>query len=149
MSEAQPDLRAEGDEIRFAAEAAPVPQAARGAAAVAGWKLLVVDDEADVHHVTRLVLGRYRFDGRPVCLLGAWSAAEARVVLASHPDVAVILLDVVMETDDAACNWCGTCVRSSATSRCASSSAPGNPARLRSTTWWPAMTSTTTGPRPN
>ena len=101
MSKAKPDQRAEGDEIRFAAEAAPAPPDACGAAAVAGWKLLVVDDEDDVHHVTRLVLGRYRFDGRPVCLLGAWSAAEARVVLASHPDVAVILLDVVMETDDA------------------------------------------------
>ena len=101
MSEAGVEARKIGDEIRFAAETEPAPEAAGAAAAVAGWKLLVVDDEDDVHHVTRLVLGRYRFDGRPVCLLGAWSAAEARVVLSSHPDVAVILLDVVMETDDA------------------------------------------------
>ena len=90
-----------GDEIRFAAEAPAGATPADDGAATAHWKLLVVDDEEDVHHVTRLVLGRYRFDGRPVQLLGAWSAAEARVVLASHPDIAVILLDVVMESDDA------------------------------------------------
>ncbi len=89
------------DEIPFAAEPSVDEQPVADGVATANWKLLVVDDEEDVHHVTRLVLGRYRFEGRPVQLLGAWSAAEARVVLASHPDIAVILLDVVMETDDA------------------------------------------------
>jgi response regulator RpfG family c-di-GMP phosphodiesterase len=96
MSGTSSEPRRKGDEIRFAAEIAPVEERRADA-----WKLLVVDDEEDVHHITRLVLGRYRFDGKPVCLLCAYSAAEARVVLASHPDIAVILLDVVMETDDA------------------------------------------------
>ncbi|HPF69933.1 MAG TPA: DUF3369 domain-containing protein [Candidatus Krumholzibacteria bacterium] len=86
------------DVLRFAREHQPeTPGAARGGP----WKLLVVDDEEDVHHVTRLVLGRFRFEERPVELLGAFSAVEARRVLAAHPDVAVILLDVVMERDDA------------------------------------------------
>jgi len=96
MPEAMDNILGTGDEIRFADEPAMANCADHSC-----WKLLVVDDEEDVHHVTRLVLGRFRFEGRPVCLLAAYSAAEARVVLASHPDIAVILLDVVMESDDA------------------------------------------------
>lgn len=96
MSEAMDDILGVEDEIRFAAEPTDAENVDHSR-----WKLLVVDDEEDVHHVTRLVLGRFRFEGRPVCLLAAYSAAEARVVLASHPDIAVILLDVVMESDDA------------------------------------------------
>lgn len=101
MPDPMADTARTGDEIRFAAEPAALAGRSWPPAQQSDWKLLVVDDEEDVHHVTRLVLGRYRFDGRPVQLLGAWSAAEARVVLATHPDIAVILLDVVMETDDA------------------------------------------------
>jgi two-component system sensor histidine kinase ChiS len=66
-----------------------------------GWKVLVVDDEAAVHDVTRLALAAFSFEGRPLKLISAYSAAEAGARLAEHPDTAVILLDVVMETDDA------------------------------------------------
>ncbi|MFO7609899.1 MAG: DUF3369 domain-containing protein [Candidatus Krumholzibacteriia bacterium] len=86
-----------GDELRFAAETKP----RAGQTTAEPWKLLVVDDEEDVHHVTRLVLGRYTFADRPVQLLDAYSAVEARRLLQEHPDTAVILLDVVMERDDA------------------------------------------------
>ena len=65
------------------------------------WKILVVDDDAEVHAVTRLALAKLRFAGRGVALLGAHSAKEAARVLASETDIALILLDVVMETDDA------------------------------------------------
>lgn len=65
------------------------------------WKILVVDDDAEVHAVTRLALAKLRFAGRGVTLLGAHSAKEAACVLASETDIALILLDVVMETDDA------------------------------------------------
>jgi PAS domain S-box-containing protein len=73
------------------------------AAQVAGqpWKVLVVDDDPEIHHVTRIVLDGMTFHGRPVRLLTASSAAEARVVLAANRDVAVLFLDVVMETEDA------------------------------------------------
>jgi signal transduction histidine kinase len=64
------------------------------------WKLLVVDDEEEVHHVTRLVLAGFRYAGRGLEFLSAHSARQAREVLAAHPDVAVILLDVVMEEHD-------------------------------------------------
>ncbi|MGC2853855.1 DUF3369 domain-containing protein [Novispirillum sp. DQ9] len=66
-----------------------------------GWKVLVIDDEPEVHSMTSMVLADVRFRGRGVDMISAHSGAEARQVLASTPDVAVILLDVVMETDDA------------------------------------------------
>ncbi len=65
------------------------------------WKLLIVDDEPSVHDVTRLALGDVCFEGGELALLNAYSAAEARELLQRHDDVAVILLDVVMETDHA------------------------------------------------
>ncbi|MBB6250303.1 response regulator [Nitrospirillum iridis] len=65
------------------------------------WKVLVVDDDAEVHALTRMVLNRLRFRDRKVEILSAYSGAEGFKVLTDVPDVAVILLDVVMETDDA------------------------------------------------
>jgi len=66
-----------------------------------GWKILIVDDEPEMHTVTRLTLGTLRFRDRPLLFLSAHSAREARELLARHPDFALILLDVVMETEDA------------------------------------------------
>lgn len=65
------------------------------------WKILIVDDEPEVHQVTRLVLGNFRFDERPLQLISAYSSIEAEQQLREHHDTAVILLDVVMETEQA------------------------------------------------
>ncbi len=65
------------------------------------WKVLIADDEEEVHNVTRMVLGSYTFEGRPVELLSAYSAKEARKRITDNPDTAIILLDVVMESEDA------------------------------------------------
>jgi response regulator RpfG family c-di-GMP phosphodiesterase len=65
------------------------------------WRLLIVDDEEDLHDVTRLVLRRMKFQGRAVQIISANSAQEARTVLSEHKDIAVALVDVVMETDHA------------------------------------------------
>ena len=65
------------------------------------WKVLLVDDEPDVHAVLRLALQDVLVDGRGLLLLDAFSAAEARTTLLANPDTAVILLDVVMESDHA------------------------------------------------
>jgi diguanylate cyclase (GGDEF)-like protein len=65
------------------------------------WRVLVVDDDGEVHAVTRMILSKFRFQERGVELLSAFSAAEARDVLTRETDIAVILLDVVMESDDA------------------------------------------------
>jgi response regulator RpfG family c-di-GMP phosphodiesterase len=69
--------------------------------ASAGWKVLLVDDEPEVHEVTRLVLGNFRFEDRPLEILSAMTAEEAKEYLAEHGDIALVLLDVVMESDQA------------------------------------------------
>ena len=73
----------------------------QAAAPAARWKVLLVDDEPAVHEVSNLILSGLSFEGRDIELLSASSAAQAREILAQHRDVALILLDVVMETDDA------------------------------------------------
>ena len=65
------------------------------------WDVLVVDDEEDVHAVTTLALTSFEFDNRRLNLLHAYSAKEAKQVLKDHPNIALVLLDVVMETDQA------------------------------------------------
>ncbi|MGB0834289.1 MAG: HD domain-containing phosphohydrolase [Psychrobium sp.] len=65
------------------------------------WKVLVVDDEKDVHAVTTLALGSFEFQERELELHHAYSARQAKDILADEDDIALILLDVVMETDQA------------------------------------------------
>jgi CheY-like chemotaxis protein len=65
------------------------------------WQVLVVDDAAVIHELTAFLLARLLIDGRPLQLLHAYSAAEAQALLQAHPTIAVILLDVMMETEDA------------------------------------------------
>lgn len=71
------------------------------AAFVEPWRLLVVDDDPTVHDVTRIVLSDFEFEGRRLAILDAYSAAEARELLRHRPWPAAMLLDVVMESDDA------------------------------------------------
>ncbi len=63
------------------------------------WKLLLIDDEPEVHEVTRLVLSGFRFEGKPLQFLSAYDVAEAKRLLQLHENIAVTLLDVVMETE--------------------------------------------------
>ncbi|MGJ9416268.1 putative bifunctional diguanylate cyclase/phosphodiesterase [Massilia sp. CMS3.1] len=66
-----------------------------------GWRILIVDDDADVHSTTTFALAGLEVQDRPLEFLHARSAHAARAVLAQEPDIAVILLDVVMEQPDA------------------------------------------------
>ncbi len=65
------------------------------------WQVLIVDDEPDIHHATRLALSNIQYKSRPLALLNAYSGAEAARMLQANPRIALILLDVVMETEDA------------------------------------------------
>ncbi len=65
------------------------------------WKILIVDDEPEVHKITKTVLKEFLFEHKKLDFLSAYSGAEAIEILKDHKDIAVILLDVVMETDDA------------------------------------------------
>lgn len=65
------------------------------------WKILIVDDEPEVHAVTKLALNDFNFLGRGLKFYSAFSGEEAKQLIDEHPDAAILLLDVVMETDDA------------------------------------------------
>jgi response regulator RpfG family c-di-GMP phosphodiesterase len=68
------------------------------------WKVLVVDDEEDIHKITALNLSDFIYKGRELQLIYAFSAKEAQTVLFEQPDIAISLIDVVMEKDDAGLN---------------------------------------------
>lgn len=86
------------DEMLLFAEESPVEEPSRP---LQPWRILVADDDDEVHTVTRMVLRDLVFENRGIELLSARSGQEALATLTDHPDVAVILLDVVMETDHA------------------------------------------------
>ncbi|WP_028101490.1 response regulator [Pseudoduganella violaceinigra] len=67
----------------------------------APWRILLVDDEPDIHDITQLTLRRFRLDGRGLEFLHAYSGAQAKQVLAAEADIALVFLDVVMEQEDA------------------------------------------------
>jgi len=85
------------DEIIFADETPRLPTTDIGDA----WTVLVVDDDPDIHTMTRFLLSDLRFRDRPLKLLHAFSATQAEAILRQDEAIALILLDVVMETDDA------------------------------------------------
>lgn len=65
------------------------------------WKIIVVDDKEQVHAVTRLALQSFRYKHKSLELLPAYSSKEGQQLLEQNPDTAVLLLDVVMERDEA------------------------------------------------
>lgn len=67
----------------------------------AKWKLMIVDDEQEVHSVTKMVLSKFVYEGKSLDFYSAYSASEAKKVILENPDTALILLDVVMEDDNA------------------------------------------------
>jgi signal transduction histidine kinase/DNA-binding NarL/FixJ family response regulator len=68
------------------------------------WKILVVDDEEDIHTVTKMALKGFTYKDRSIKFLHTYSAKETEQVASENPDIAVILLDVVMETNTAGLN---------------------------------------------
>ncbi|MCA6595353.1 MAG: ATP-binding protein [Pseudanabaena sp.] len=65
------------------------------------WKVLICDDDTSVHLVTKLALDGFKFAGRELEIISAFSGAEGIKILEKHPEIAVILQDVIMETNDA------------------------------------------------
>ena len=87
------------DLLEFLDDAEPHDDGPKGL--VKPWRVLIVDDDADVHKATELALQGLLIEGQPLDFVHAMSAAEARHLLISEPDLAVALLDVVMESEDA------------------------------------------------
>ncbi|WP_163835662.1 HD-GYP domain-containing protein [Spartinivicinus ruber] len=65
------------------------------------WKILLVDDEEDVHAATKIALNGLVYKERRVSFISAYSAAEARHKVEENPDIALAFVDVVMESDNA------------------------------------------------
>jgi CheY-like chemotaxis protein len=78
-----------------------MPPAAPSHGEASPWRVLVVDDDEQLHAVTRMVLNGLIFGGRPIELVPARSGRDAVEILARDNDFALVLLDVVMETDAA------------------------------------------------
>ncbi|MDQ1816959.1 EAL domain-containing protein [Massilia sp. CCM 9210] len=91
-------LEDDHDDLVFLEEhpAAPVAGGENGV-----WRVMIIDDDEDVHSTTTFALGNLDMQQRPLEFVHAYSAGQAREMLKHEHDIAVILLDVVMEQDDA------------------------------------------------
>lgn len=65
------------------------------------WKIAVIDDDVAVHEGTRFALSDYVLNGQSIEILSAYSGAEGEKLMRDNPDIAAVLLDVIMETDAA------------------------------------------------
>lgn len=83
------------DELLFAPEQVPTEEPTEP------WKVLIVDDDEEIHQVTKLALANMRFAGRPLRFLDAYTGREGVALMRRNQDVAMVLMDVVMEDDDA------------------------------------------------
>ncbi|MBF0193489.1 MAG: EAL domain-containing protein [Magnetococcales bacterium] len=94
------DISGEGDsDLRFAEESLD----AVSDAPVTGdpWKILVVDDDKDIHSLTNMVLRELVVDDCGVAIISGYSGKDACRIMEEDPSIAVLLLDVVMESDNA------------------------------------------------
>ncbi|WP_293149683.1 MULTISPECIES: adenylate/guanylate cyclase domain-containing protein [unclassified Microcoleus] len=105
MSEASKNVLAAGDdelivagddELIFADEDETEDKPIAGT-----WKILIVDDEIEIHNITKLALNEFIFENKAIAFISAYSGKEAKEIIEAHPDIALILLDVVMETEEA------------------------------------------------
>lgn len=90
----------------FAKKAAPSPEVSQTkegnlSEELTPWKVALIDDEDDVISVSEMVLKRVLVDSRPLIFLKAHSAEEAKQLFKDHYDIALALVDVVMENDHA------------------------------------------------
>src|SRR6266446_4330617 len=96
LSQRRNNKLADEDEfLQIIEDQAPPPEAGPR------WKVAVIDDDHAVHEGTRFALSDYVLHGQTLEILSAYSAAEGRALMRAHPDIAAVLLDVIMETDSA------------------------------------------------
>ncbi|WP_462159749.1 response regulator [Pseudoalteromonas sp. GB56] len=65
------------------------------------FSILVVDDEQDVFIVTKLIASTVKVNADNVQLHYVSTGREACTFLSQHDEIGLVLLDIVMETDDA------------------------------------------------
>ena len=64
------------------------------------WKVLLVDDDLDIIKVTQLSLRNFTYAQKSLEILTANSLGQAKEILHQHSDIAIVVLDVVMENED-------------------------------------------------
>lgn len=62
------------------------------------WKILIVDDEESIHAMTKLVVKNLMFEDKAVEFYSAYSGKEAKRLFLEIDDIAIVLLDIAMET---------------------------------------------------
>jgi signal transduction histidine kinase len=95
MSEISEHTNKDDDKVLFATEEASSKPKTDDC-----WNVLIVDDEKDLHNVTKMALNDFIFNGKRLHFISAYSGRQAREILSSNPNIAVILLDIVMENED-------------------------------------------------
>jgi len=65
------------------------------------WKLIIIDDDEEIHTMTKLVLSDYTYQGCCLEFISGYSGKEAKELVRNHPDAACMILDVVMENSHA------------------------------------------------
>ncbi|MDE1462970.1 DUF3369 domain-containing protein [Spartinivicinus poritis] len=79
----------------------PTKKADTSSSTTEKWKVMVVDDDLEVHTITKMVLSNFTFEGSKIEFTSAYSGQEACQLIEKESNIALILLDVVMETDHA------------------------------------------------
>lgn len=92
----EPAATSDDDVLAFDDEPDPTP-----VVSLRPWKILIVDDEPDVHDATHFALRDTLVFDRPLEFLHAHSASEGLALARADGEIAVALVDVVMETPDA------------------------------------------------
>lgn len=87
------------DEFVFAPEEEITPQNDERAFKGHTWKVAIIDDDEMIHKVTKVALTKFNFEGDQIEFIQGYSGQEAKDIFREHDDIAVVLLDVVMEND--------------------------------------------------
>ncbi|MEW6991178.1 DUF3369 domain-containing protein [Colwelliaceae bacterium 6441] len=68
------------------------------------WKVVIVDDDQEIHKVTKMTLSNFEFEGRKLEFINLYSGEEAKNYFSKHDDISLVFLDVVMESNHAGLN---------------------------------------------
>ena len=99
--EIRDDKKSGGRLFKDFQEEVPKEKAVKTVDASDSWKVLLVDDEDDIHTVTRMALKGFTYKGKEIKFFHTYSADETKQLLTIQKDIALIFLDVVMETNQA------------------------------------------------
>ena len=61
------------------------------------WNIIIADDQEEIHRVTKMILQDFSFEGRGLDIISAYSGEDVKHIMQARPDIAVILLDAVMD----------------------------------------------------